>query len=120
VRNLEEVKLAVLTTALSDMPMFYVYTTLQAEADVDDTESQGSEGSRPSHRQETTLSERAKLAASEEKVKTALLWSHHLLANSKRKDIQHWSTELQVWAIAKVGYACWTTEVSTYVDRAFC
>lgn len=39
------------------------------------------------------------------RMKSALLWAHHLLANSKRKDIQHWSTELKVWVIAKIGYA---------------
>lgn len=37
------------------------------------------------------------------RMKSALLWSHHLLATSKRKDIQHWSTDLKVWAIAKIG-----------------
>lgn len=36
-------------------------------------------------------------------LKSALLWSHHLLATSKRKDIQHWSVELRVWAVAKIG-----------------
>lgn len=36
-------------------------------------------------------------------VKTALFWSHHLLATSKRKDLQHWSTELGVWTLAKIG-----------------
>ena len=35
--------------------------------------------------------------------KCALLWAHHLLAPSKRKDIQQWAAELQVWAIAKTG-----------------
>lgn len=35
--------------------------------------------------------------------KCSLLWAHHLLATSKRKDIQHWAAELQVWAIAKTG-----------------
>ncbi|GAA5828241.1 hypothetical protein JCM11251_002653 [Rhodosporidiobolus azoricus] len=37
-------------------------------------------------------------------LKTTLLWSHHLLATSKRKDIVAWSTELELWGLAKPGY----------------
>ena len=38
------------------------------------------------------------------KVKTVFLWAHHLLAQSKRKDIKHWSTELGIWTVHLVGY----------------
>ncbi|BGP36354.1 hypothetical protein JCM10450v2_000253 [Rhodotorula kratochvilovae] len=37
-------------------------------------------------------------------LKTTLLWSHHLLATSKRKDIVAWSTELGLYGLAKPGY----------------
>ncbi|GAA5870394.1 hypothetical protein JCM16303_001988 [Sporobolomyces ruberrimus] len=33
-----------------------------------------------------------------------LIWSHHLLATSKRKDIVAWSTELKLFGISKPGY----------------
>jgi len=88
----------------SDMPMIYVFTTLQADADLEDSASQVSEDGRnvQCHIQEESHG-REKPANDELRIKTALLWSHHLLANSKRKDIQHWSIELQVWAVAKIG-----------------
>lgn len=35
--------------------------------------------------------------------KRVLLWAHHLLATSKRKDIQAWSSELDVWSLSKTG-----------------
>ncbi|GAA6013370.1 hypothetical protein JCM11491_006369 [Sporobolomyces phaffii] len=37
-------------------------------------------------------------------LKVTLIWSHHLLATSKRKDIVAWSTELRLWGIAKPGH----------------
>ncbi|BGP21381.1 DUF1115 domain containing protein [Rhodotorula toruloides] len=37
-------------------------------------------------------------------LKTVLMWSHHLLATSKRKDIVAWSTELELWGLSKPGY----------------
>ncbi|GAA5899178.1 hypothetical protein JCM5296_000358 [Sporobolomyces johnsonii] len=37
-------------------------------------------------------------------LKTTLIWSHHLLATSKRKDIVAWSTELTLFGISKPGY----------------
>ncbi|BGP52607.1 hypothetical protein JCM8202_004865 [Rhodotorula sphaerocarpa] len=37
-------------------------------------------------------------------LKTTLLWSHHLLATSKRKDIIAWSHELELWGLARPGY----------------
>ncbi|GJN92109.1 hypothetical protein Rhopal_005138-T1 [Rhodotorula paludigena] len=37
-------------------------------------------------------------------LKTVLLWSHHLLATSKRKDIVAWSTELELYGLSKPGY----------------
>jgi len=37
-------------------------------------------------------------------VKFAIIWSHHLLATSKRKDIIEWSDELGLWGISKPGY----------------
>ncbi|GAA5851902.1 hypothetical protein JCM5353_005879 [Sporobolomyces roseus] len=37
-------------------------------------------------------------------LKCTLLWSHHLLATSKRKDIVSWSTELRLFGISKPGY----------------
>lgn len=36
-------------------------------------------------------------------LKTTLLWSHHLLATSKRKDIIAWSHELELWGLARPG-----------------
>ncbi|GAA5965467.1 hypothetical protein JCM3765_003292 [Sporobolomyces pararoseus] len=37
-------------------------------------------------------------------LKCTLIWSHHLLATSKRKDIVAWSTELKLFGISKPGY----------------
>ncbi|GAA5838062.1 hypothetical protein JCM3766R1_004189 [Sporobolomyces carnicolor] len=37
-------------------------------------------------------------------LKCTLIWSHHLLATSKRKDIIAWSTELSLFGISKPGY----------------
>ncbi|GAA5922723.1 uncharacterized protein JCM15063_003402 [Sporobolomyces koalae] len=37
-------------------------------------------------------------------LKTTLIWSHHLLATSKRKDIVAWSTELGLFGVSKPGY----------------
>ncbi|GAA5908076.1 uncharacterized protein JCM6883_004109 [Sporobolomyces salmoneus] len=37
-------------------------------------------------------------------LKCTLIWSHHLLATSKRKDIVAWSTELSLAGISKPGY----------------
>jgi hypothetical protein len=42
--------------------------------------------------------------AQDARLKRALLWSHHLLAQSKRKAIVDWSSELDLWAISKPGY----------------
>jgi hypothetical protein len=36
-------------------------------------------------------------------LKRALMWSHHLLAQSKRIDIVKWSSELDLWCISKPG-----------------
>lgn len=33
-----------------------------------------------------------------------MLWSHHLLATSKRKDILAWSTELSLLGCSRIGY----------------
>lgn len=38
------------------------------------------------------------------KLKCTLIWSHHLLATSKRKDIVSWSSELNLYGISKPGY----------------
>lgn len=38
------------------------------------------------------------------RLKVTLLWSHHLLATGKRKDIVQWSTELKLWGLSKPGY----------------
>ncbi|GAA5955322.1 hypothetical protein JCM8115_001914 [Rhodotorula mucilaginosa] len=37
-------------------------------------------------------------------LKIVLMWSHHLLATSKRKDIVAWSHELQLWVLSRPGY----------------
>ncbi|KAM0754422.1 DUF1115-domain-containing protein [Meredithblackwellia eburnea MCA 4105] len=37
-------------------------------------------------------------------LKQVLIWTHHLLATSKRKDIIQWSAELDIWSISKPGY----------------
>jgi hypothetical protein len=36
-------------------------------------------------------------------LKRVLIWSHHLLAISKRKDIVNWASELQLWGYSKPG-----------------
>lgn len=36
-------------------------------------------------------------------LKIVLMWSHHLLATSKRKDIVAWSHELQLWVLSRPG-----------------
>lgn len=37
-------------------------------------------------------------------MKECVLWSHHLLATGKRKDIVNWASELQLYGISKPGY----------------
>ncbi|KAI5479367.1 DUF1115 domain containing protein [Pseudohyphozyma bogoriensis] len=37
-------------------------------------------------------------------LKEVLLWSHHLLATGKRKNIVQWARELRLWGISKPGY----------------
>ncbi|GAA5981425.1 hypothetical protein JCM10908_004105 [Rhodotorula pacifica] len=37
-------------------------------------------------------------------LKVVLMWSHHLLATSKRKDIVAWSHELDLWVLSRPGY----------------
>jgi len=39
-----------------------------------------------------------------DRIKTVLLWSHHLLATSKRKDIVAWSRELRLGGYSRPGY----------------
>lgn len=38
------------------------------------------------------------------RLKECVLWSHHLLATGKRKDIVNWASELQLYGISKPGY----------------
>jgi hypothetical protein len=38
------------------------------------------------------------------KIKRVVIWSHHLLATSKRKDIQAWSKELSLSGYARPGH----------------
>lgn len=81
--------------------MLYVYTTLQEvhqEMAYHKTDAAMDSPAESSSRQ-ADLAEPTKNV----RLKSALLWSHHLLATSKRKDIQHWAVELEVWAIAKLG-----------------
>lgn len=33
-----------------------------------------------------------------------IFWSHHLIANSKRKDYSNWAKELDVWILLKIGW----------------
>ncbi|CAO1638172.1 unnamed protein product [Sympodiomycopsis kandeliae] len=33
-----------------------------------------------------------------------IIWSHHLIAPSKRKDFSNWSHELNLWILLKIGY----------------
>jgi hypothetical protein len=33
-----------------------------------------------------------------------IFWSHHLLSTAKRRSIQEWCTELQLWGISRPGY----------------
>jgi hypothetical protein len=39
-----------------------------------------------------------------QRIMRVLIWSHHLLATSKRKDIIDWCLELSLWGISKPGY----------------
>ena len=39
-----------------------------------------------------------------QRVKRTILWSHHLLATSKRKDIVNWSRELRLGGYSRPGY----------------
>lgn len=80
--------------------MVYVYSSLQ-----EFVQQLGEEGEREPAMEitNTSMQEKSTVEPSPVRLKGALLWSHHLLATSKRKDIQHWSTELNVWAIAKIG-----------------
>ncbi|KAF4549926.1 Hypothetical protein D9617_19g102310 [Elsinoe fawcettii] len=43
-------------------------------------------------------------SGTEQKIKLVLLWSHHLLATSKRKDIVSWSRELHLSGFSRPGY----------------
>lgn len=88
-------------TMTAELPMLYVYTTLQ---EFEQQLLEEEESTRTSELERTPLRERnVRPAPAQVRLKSALLWSHHLLANSKRKDISHWSVELKVWAIAKIG-----------------
>ncbi|CAO1630925.1 unnamed protein product [Parajaminaea phylloscopi] len=38
------------------------------------------------------------------KMACVIFWSHHLIANSKRRDFASWSTELGLWVLLKIGW----------------
>lgn len=38
------------------------------------------------------------------KMSCVIFWSHHLIANSKRRDFAAWSTELRLWTLLKIGW----------------
>ncbi|KAK9900307.1 hypothetical protein P389DRAFT_10611 [Cystobasidium minutum MCA 4210] len=84
-----------------DMPMVYMYTGLQEAIDSSPVLREAEDDEAVNT---MTAPDHPAPAPRRLRSKSALLWAHHLLANSKRKDIQHWSTELKVWAIAKIGY----------------
>ena len=91
-----------LTLLSTELPMVYVYSALQEfiqQLEEEEESTHLAEIRRASTQESNTVVPRPV------RLKSALLWSHHLLATSKRKDIQHWSTELNVWAVAKIGLA---------------
>lgn len=46
------------------------------------------------------------------RIKRTLIWSHHLLAISKRKDIVAWSAELQLAGLSKPGYVLFLSQAT--------
>lgn len=86
---------------VADMPMVYMYTGLQEAIDSSPVLREAEDDEAVNT---MTAPDHPAPAPRRLRSKSALLWAHHLLANSKRKDIQHWSTELKVWAIAKIGF----------------
>ncbi|GAA5858833.1 hypothetical protein JCM8547_005006 [Rhodosporidiobolus lusitaniae] len=78
----------------SPLPVFTVFTAMQEYL-----------ASRPpSSASAETTPEPAPQAGPFFQLKTTLLWSHHLLATSKRKDILAISAELELWGVSKPGY----------------
>lgn len=107
--------------------MLYLYTSLQSIVQTSDA-FQTAVLSDKEQTQDQAAEQEAKRTISTGKrlqCKSALLWAHHLLANSKRKDIQHWSTELKVWAIAKIGcvphlsHHTFETELALYATASY-
>ena len=61
----------------------------------------------PHHDQTQTSSNHSSSTKSKphtDRIKTTLLWSHHLLATSKRKDIVSWSRSLRLHGYSRPGY----------------
>ncbi|GAA5909264.1 hypothetical protein JCM6882_003782 [Rhodosporidiobolus microsporus] len=79
------------------LPVFTLYTALQEWITANPLSS-----SRQASAEPAPPPQRPK--AGPFQLKTTLLWSHHLLATSKRKDIVAWSTELELWGLSKPGY----------------
>lgn len=84
---------------MPEMPMFQMFTLLEEYISGLPVNEQN--GSRVSQQDQTASKNSARAGIVQSKC--ALLWSHHLLATSKRKDLQAWSSELQVWTLSKIG-----------------
>lgn len=86
------------SAAAEEYPTFYVFTNMQEHVSAVESSLESENAASRT----VTSNEPPQRKAVE--TKCALLWSHHLLAMSKRKDIQHWSVELKLWSLAKIGY----------------
>lgn len=91
--------------------IFDVLTLLQGhtadQPPKEDDTGQQSQTSKSATNSDTTTAAAAaaaKSSATEHAMLRVIFWSHHLLANSKRRDLNHWSQELSIWTVLKVGY----------------
>ncbi|GAA5823390.1 hypothetical protein JCM3770_006849 [Rhodotorula araucariae] len=85
----------------SSLPVFTVYAALQEYLSANPPSATGSSRARSAEAQAEAP---PAPPVGPFQLKTTLLWSHHLLATSKRKDIVAWSTELGLYGISKPGY----------------
>ena len=81
----------VLQAHLADHPLELSSTVKDAPAEGSADTSSSSSPSSPQHTRTRTLSR-------------TIIWSHHLIAPSKRRDLSAWATELNLWILLKLGY----------------
>lgn len=85
------------TLSPAEFPIFFTVTSMQEHV------STMAEANEHESREPIATASPVKVQPTRVETKCALLWSHHLLAMSKRKDIQHWSVELKLWSLTKIG-----------------